>query len=152
MANNIEWVHAHHEQPEVVSPELLEELAPDGNEAQDWGVGAGGIMIYGKPSELHAWLTAALADLAEPRRKEGNAAIKALRKATGLGKCEHDWQLTEDGYSRTWRTKMHQDSKVIEASFNGSSDFSEQGEGEYLECLKCGRYKLVPGDWDVSYE
>lgn len=153
MSNRVEWLHAGEafEQPEVVSPDVIEEMADDGNEAGDWGVGAGGIMLYGTLEQLHAWLTSAVDDLEEPLRKSRNKAIKATRKADGAGKCPHSWVLIEEGYSRTWSTYVDDENKTIRAVFNGTADFSEEGSGEYLQCDNCGHVKLVPGDYEVEW-
>lgn len=151
MANNIEWVHTSQE-PEVISPDLVEELADDGNEDRDWAVGADGIMIYGQPLALRAWLMSALADLQEPARKQTNARIKRRLKDAGKPKCEHEWQLTEDGYCRTWVTYVDTNSKTITAQYRGPEDFSESGTGEYLQCTQCGHTKPVPTKYEVDFQ
>jgi hypothetical protein len=151
MGTRIEWVHATEERPEVVSPEMIEELADAGNDAGDWGIGAGGVMIYGDPGQLEGWLTAVKADLAEPLRKFRNKQAAQTRKDAGLPKCKHTWMLTEDGYGRCWSTTVDKKAKVIRAFFDGTSDFTENGEGEYLQCTECGHVKLLPVDWEVEY-
>lgn len=50
---------------------------------------------------------------------------------------DHDWQLTEDGYSRTWSTTIHEDGS-IDAVYNGTDDWGDEGDGnEYLSCRIC---------------
>lgn len=158
MANHIEWAFAGSEPPytnlpELLSPDLLEEISPDGNDARHWGLSTEGIMLYGTLGELRTWLEAALKDLEEPLRKQANREIKARRREQGLGKCKHDFLLMEDGYDRTWaRTEMDHENKVLTATSDGWGDFSDEGSGEYLQCVNCGHTKLVPADWQVDYQ
>jgi len=159
MANRIEWAFAGSEPPytnlpELVSPDLLEELSEDGNEARHWGIGTEGIMLYGSLDDLHKWLTAALEDLEEPRRKAANKRIKAQRREQGLGKCEHLFDLMEDGYGRTWRrTEVDAENKSIHAWTDGWGDFTDEGiGGEYLQCRDCGHRRLVPKGWDLDFD
>lgn len=50
---------------------------------------------------------------------------------------EHEWQLTENGYTRTWSTRFRADGTIV-ATFDGSSDFSEEGDGDmHLTCRTC---------------
>ncbi len=49
---------------------------------------------------------------------------------------EHDWQLTEGGYFRSWTTVIDDDG-TIHAYYGGADDWSENGDGCYLECLQC---------------
>ena len=63
---------------------------------------------------------------------------------------EHDWQLTETGYSRSWHTEI--EGTTIRAYFNGSEDFSETGAGDdHLECTTCGETKSIEG-YQVDYQ
>lgn len=61
----------------------------------------------------------------------------------------HDWRLTEDGYTRWWTTQI--DGAMITASFDGSGDFSDTGDGEYLECQNCGCSTDVPEGMEVDF-
>lgn len=57
MATRFEWAHASGGFS-LIGPEELEELAPDGNEAREWGLefstGSNGCMIYGSLEDLHS--------------------------------------------------------------------------------------------------
>lgn len=62
---------------------------------------------------------------------------------------EHDWVLTEDGYIRTWSTQINDDGS-IDATFNGSEDWSDEGDGNtYLGCSMCPARKELTGE--VNY-
>jgi hypothetical protein len=65
MANSIEWAHAS-QGFALLSPEEVEALSPDGNDAGDHGLlfGDESVMLYGPPNELFRLLSHALSDLA----------------------------------------------------------------------------------------
>ena len=65
--------------------------------------------------------------------------------------CEHDWELTEDGYSRRWSTTIDEDAKTVTAVYTGSEDWSDDGDGEYLRCLACGDRKPLPEGFEVVW-
>jgi hypothetical protein len=166
MANSIEWGHAAIG-PVLLDNEAVREAVRDFDEqdvAGDWALtlgSDGAILLYGTPSELRDWCVRALKALEEPVRKEHNAQVKAKRKAAGAKKCPHDWVLTEDGYTRTWGTRIEKREEVIDghledvtyiiASFDGTSDWTEEGEGEYLLCSNCGAIKNVPAKWEIEW-
>jgi hypothetical protein len=65
---------------------------------------------------------------------------------------EHAWQLKEDGYSRSWNTEIEEDGRIV-AYYGGTEDWSESGDGEmYLECLQCGKTKLVDDESLIDYQ
>ncbi|QZE10982.1 hypothetical protein SEA_AGAPE74_83 [Mycobacterium phage Agape74] len=64
---------------------------------------------------------------------------------------EHDWSLTEEGYVRTWSTEVDPETKTIRAYWGGSEDFSDDGDGEYLQCISCGAKQDVPEGWEIDY-
>ena len=69
-----------------------------------------------------------------------------------LNDNEHDWQLTEHGYSRSWSTTFDFESKQVVGDFTGSDDWSGDGDGKMLlECPACGDSIPVPEDWEVEY-
>lgn len=57
MSSRFEWAHASMG-PELVPPDELDELAPDGNDDGEWGLawmtGSDGCMVYGSLEDLHA--------------------------------------------------------------------------------------------------
>lgn len=79
---------------------------------------------------------------------------------------EHAWQLTENGYSRSWSTEVvgadevsftvpEFTGRVVLARYGGSEDFSDNGDGQmFLECLGCGQTIDVADDneeWHIEY-
>ncbi|UJD21185.1 hypothetical protein SEA_SORORFAGO_88 [Mycobacterium phage SororFago] len=63
----------------------------------------------------------------------------------------HDLSLTEEGYVRTWSTEVDPEKKTIRAYWGGSEDFSDEGSGEYLQCITCGVKQDVPEGWEIDY-
>lgn len=57
MSSRFEWAHAS-VGPDLVGPDELDELAPDGNEDRDYGLafmtGSDGAMVYGSLDDLDA--------------------------------------------------------------------------------------------------
>lgn len=64
-------------------------------------------------------------------------------------RTDHAWTLTEDNYQRGWST--HIDGTTITAVSDGSMDWSENGDGTYLECSRCSATCEVPDDYEVNY-
>lgn len=155
MANNIEWGHANYG-GNLLSAEEVADLTQDQDEtAGDVAVSVGSdgaMLLYGKPDEIEGFLTRVAAQLAEPLRKFRNEQAAQTRKDAGLPKCKHTWMVTEDGYSRCWGTRVDKKAKVITATFDGTSDFSEEGSGEYLQCTECAHVKLIPADYEVDWQ
>ena len=89
-------------------------------------------------------------------RLERNEAV-GIPGVPGMSEVhEHDWQLTENGYSRSWSTEIETDpdgKRTIVASWGGSEDFSEGGDGQmFLECLQCGATEDVdPETTEIEY-
>jgi|GEM_PF-6515373 len=82
---------------------------------------------------------------AQPDTSNPTAVIDSPCPAGG----SHQWRLTEDGYTRWWHTTIT--GTTIHALFGGTSDFSETGTGEHLECLRCGTTTPVPDGFDLDY-
>lgn len=79
----------------------------------------------------------------------GTVTIKAMQaayrdKASAPAPCEHDWVLTEDGYNRTWNTEIITDDDGVETVIATESDYSGDGDGEYLLCGDCGVTREAP--------
>lgn len=69
-----------------------------------------------------------------------------------MSDCEHDWKVEEQGYIRTWHTEIDPQSKVIVAYFNGSEDWSDEGDGILrLVCSTCLETQNIPEDWEVNF-
>ena len=91
-------------------------------------------ILFGSAAAVRSALTRAL------RLLDEHDAEIALAK--GAEPCPdavdgvHDWRLAEDGYGRTWHTTVHPDGRIT-AVFNGSADWTEGGEGTYIECGRC---------------
>ena len=96
------------------------------------------------------------------RPKSGSLALDLRRIAADAeaepGPCpsgpdgEHDWQLTEEGYVRTWSTAVNHEKKVVRAAYSGTEDWSEDGDGPtYLECLNCTARIDVPEDYTIDW-
>lgn len=65
---------------------------------------------------------------------------------------DHEWELVERGYERTWSTYIRTNTQTLEATYQGSSDFSEEGDGVMiLRCRTCLHEKPVPDGWTVHY-
>jgi hypothetical protein len=105
--------------------------------------------------DARAWL-ALMADLAEqgPRVVEKRHAPQPVEPGEECRNGgEHDWAMTESGYTRQWSIEIDDDAKVIRAFYGGSEDFSEEGAGdEHLECLGCLAVKPLPAGYEVDYE
>lgn len=60
MSSRFEWAHASMG-PDLVDPDELDELAPDGNEDREWGLafmsGSDGAMVYGSLDDLSEMVT-----------------------------------------------------------------------------------------------
>lgn len=69
--------------------------------------------------------------------------------------CEHpleEFSLVEDGYQRQWYTQIDEDEKTIKASYGGSGDYSDEGNGrEYLQCGICLSERPIPDDYDIDW-
>lgn len=77
-------------------------------------------------------------------RKESNTMTHAM--------FDHEWELVERGYERTWSTYIRPNTQTLEATYQGSSDFSEEGDGVMiLRCRTCLHEKPVPDGWTVHY-
>jgi hypothetical protein len=100
-------------------------------------------------------------------RPEGNWEIIAIVGSLGLFDepvpsqawqldCAHDDEdlvLTEDGYTRTWSTRIERDASVIEATHTGSDNWTEEGDGQqYLECVECGAHLPVPEGFEIIWD
>lgn len=71
-------------------------------------------------------------------------------KVRSIERCQHDWVLAEDGYTRTWSTKIADDGTIL-AAFGGAYDWSEDGDGKmYLLCRTCTTRGEV-GDAEIQY-
>lgn len=80
--------------------------------------------------------------------------IAAAVAVTEVPPCEHplqDFQLIEEGYVRGWRTYFNEDEHVIDATSDGWGDFSDDGDGSYLQCTVCGHVKDVPESYEINY-
>lgn len=69
--------------------------------------------------------------------------------------CDHplsEFQVIEDGYTRTWDTEIDEDEKVIHAHFTGTEDWSDEGSGEYLVCGICARMRSIPDDYEIDWQ
>lgn len=69
----------------------------------------------------------------------------------GRGDGSHQWVLTEDGYYRTWGTSFNEKEGTISAESNGWEDFSDEGDGAYLNCGWCGSDLRVPNEIDIDF-
>ncbi|QGJ90976.1 hypothetical protein SEA_BIANCATRI92_78 [Mycobacterium phage BiancaTri92] len=70
-----------------------------------------------------------------------------------MDNCDHNWQLTETGYVRTWHTELDEESQTIRTYFGGSEDWSESGAGdEHLQCSTCLLTKPLPEGWEIDYQ
>jgi hypothetical protein len=69
--------------------------------------------------------------------------------------CDHsldEFSLVEDGYQRQWHTRIDEDTKVIRAGYNGSSDWTDDGDGNYfLQCGMCLARREVPFDYEIDW-
>lgn len=111
-------------------------------------------VLGGTLDELRAWINAADQALAEHEDARAGALAKAPCKGWSVG--EHQWQLMEDGYLRTWVTTVETDEDGtitgIRAAFSGTESFSESGDGyDFLQCQVCQARMAVPDDVDVDY-
>ncbi|ARQ94639.1 hypothetical protein SEA_JOURNEY13_67 [Mycobacterium phage Journey13] len=69
-----------------------------------------------------------------------------------MAECNHEWQLTETGYTRTWHTEVDPETKTITATYTGSEAFSESGAGDdHLACIWCGAEQSIEG-WEVDWQ
>lgn len=82
------------------------------------------------------------------------AVLLALTEPGDAPPCEHPltgFYVMEDGYSRTWNTRIDVDEKVIHAFFNGTEDWSDDGSGEYLVCGECAQMRPIPDDYEIDW-
>lgn len=91
------------------------------------------------------------------------AAARLLREADALvtvddiaSRCPgspdgHQWVVTEDDYQRTWGTRIDPAAKKIVATYGGSGDWGDDGDGVYLACEKCPHRFELDEDWTLEY-
>ena len=70
-----------------------------------------------------------------------------------MSDCEHNWVVQEEGYVRQWSTDIDESTKTITATYTGTPDWSEDGDGKMrLACSTCLKTKPIPDDWELVYE
>ena len=128
-------------------PEMV--LALSGNEAA---------LIHGTPEDILAMLESArasvVAHLGDQAAAENTTAV--LLSTEPEATHEHTWRLTEGGYERTWATRIETDDNGVEkvaTTYEGSSDFSEGGDGKLLlVCSGCLTERPAPSSDDITWE
>jgi hypothetical protein len=82
VSDRIEWADAA-VGFEIMPPDEVEAVSPDGNDAEDWGIGLGdSVVLYGQPAELRALLLRAHNAL--PPAPENVGAPRTPRDAHGV--------------------------------------------------------------------
>lgn len=121
-------------------------------------------VLLGSAEELRAWLTSAVKqldayDVAQAEAKANGMCIVGTAEEPVVrgGPEAHEWQLTEDGYQRTWNTRVTLDEAGVVtevwATYIGSESWSSEGDGDvYVECVACGARLPIPEDLDVVYD
>jgi hypothetical protein len=83
------------------------------------------------------------------------AIATVLTQPGDLPPCEHpltSFQVIEEGYVRTWDTRIDEDEKVIHAFFSGTEDWSDEGTGEFLVCTECAQMRPIPPDYEIDWQ
>jgi len=121
-------------------------------------------VLVGSAEQLRTWLTAAMKQLdaydnAQAEAKANGMCIVGTKENPVVrgGPETHEWQLTEDGYQRTWNTQVTLDEQdaitEVWATYIGSESWSDEGDGDvYLECVACGARRSIPEGLDVVYD
>ena len=148
---------ADEEQFTQVAPGVVEPADPDDEVPTDVALTFSGNeagVLMGTVTELREWVNAA--DLALAEHEEALAEALGTKPCPSSGTRAHSWELTEDGYLRTWITTLETDEDGtitgINAAFSGTESFSESGDGhEFLQCMHCPARRAIPDDVDVDY-
>lgn len=121
-------------------------------------------VLVGSAKDLRAWLTSAVKQLdaydnAQAEAKANGMCIVGTEDNPVVrgGPEAHEWTLTEDGYQRTWNTRVTLDEAGVVtevwATYIGSESWTGEGDGDvYLECVACGARLPIPDGLDVVYD